>query len=248
MMTISQFSEMTGLRPKLLRYYEETGLILPAERSSNGYRLYNESQVEVAQLVNSLRQAGVSMTAIREFLEASEERKKQLLEEWRSMAEAKLLSVQVANQFLQGFDIQTKRMHLVHWESQKTIVWLTLEMEGNLHSTINSITKSLVAAKKVTEKCAYIRFTQSENGRVKTEVGLCYEDLEIIPEDAEIQIIPQTLFATMVFKWTMPYSCKPLISMINRFGFQQVGEPFRKVIPSMEEYYTLMIPVATPKI
>ncbi|WP_239616475.1 MerR family transcriptional regulator [Cohnella mopanensis] len=63
-MTISQFSERTGLRPKILRYYEETGLIVPELRSANGYRQYSDSQIETAQLVNSLRQADVAMSSI----------------------------------------------------------------------------------------------------------------------------------------------------------------------------------------
>lgn len=65
-------------------------MIVPAKRLENGYRQYPESQVETAQLVNSLRQAEVSRVAIRTFLQASPEDKERLLEEWRNKAAFKL--------------------------------------------------------------------------------------------------------------------------------------------------------------
>ena len=41
MLTIGQLAKRAGVRTSALRYYEEQGLLQPAARQANGYRLYN---------------------------------------------------------------------------------------------------------------------------------------------------------------------------------------------------------------
>ncbi|TQR35188.1 MerR family DNA-binding transcriptional regulator [Lysinibacillus sphaericus] len=43
-MTIQEFSERTGIAKSTLRFYETKNLLLPEERSSNGHRVYADSQ------------------------------------------------------------------------------------------------------------------------------------------------------------------------------------------------------------
>lgn len=247
MMTISQFSERTGLRPKMLRYYEEVGLIVPKLRADNGYRQYSESQVETAQLVNSLRQADVSMSSIREFLTASPERRDELLREWRSLAETKLLSVKIANQFLQGFDSRTKRMHLVHWDCNKTMVWFPVDemtMSSQLPHEVRRICKERMNPASMTEQAGYVRFVNDNaTGALRPEIGFVVEGVNQTVDGGWLEIVPPTLFATMVCTWDMPASCKPVLSTIKRFQFESVGEPLRKIAFRNEESYMLMVPV-----
>lgn len=58
-MKIGQLSERTGIPTRMLRYYEQQGLLSSA-RSANGYRAYDESDVERAMQVRGLVQAGLS--------------------------------------------------------------------------------------------------------------------------------------------------------------------------------------------
>lgn len=58
-MKIGELSERTGIPARMLRYYEEQGL-LSSERSANGYRSYDESDIERAQRVRGLVQSGLS--------------------------------------------------------------------------------------------------------------------------------------------------------------------------------------------
>ncbi|MBO9605753.1 MAG: MerR family transcriptional regulator [Paenibacillaceae bacterium] len=248
MMTISQFSERTGLRPKILRYYEEVGLIVPGNRGANGYRQYADSQVETAQLIHSLRQADVSMAGISEFLAATPERKEELLAEWRSMAETKLLSVKIAHQFLQGFDSRTKRMHLVHWENSRTLIWFPVRDDGGSASfaqTAQRIQEKRIAPNETVERAAYLRFPspESEDREIATEIGFLWENSTRCPEGGRPEKYPPTLFATMACTWEMPNSCKPMLATIKRFQFESVGEPLRKIAFRDETDYTLMIPV-----
>ena len=63
-MRISQISERTGIPARLLRYYEEQGLLAPA-RNASGYRDYDDRDVEVASSVRLLLDAGLSTATIR---------------------------------------------------------------------------------------------------------------------------------------------------------------------------------------
>ncbi|HLT63203.1 MAG TPA: MerR family DNA-binding transcriptional regulator [Pseudohongiella sp.] len=45
-MNISEAAQRSGLSAKMIRYYEDIGLITPPARSDSGYRLYNSRNVE----------------------------------------------------------------------------------------------------------------------------------------------------------------------------------------------------------
>ena len=57
-MKIGELAGRTGVPPRMLRYYEQQGLISPG-RSANGYRDYAEEQVGRVQRVRSLIRTGV---------------------------------------------------------------------------------------------------------------------------------------------------------------------------------------------
>jgi DNA-binding transcriptional MerR regulator len=56
---IGELAERTGIPARMLRYYEEQGL-LSSERSANGYRSYDEGDVERATRARGLVQAGLT--------------------------------------------------------------------------------------------------------------------------------------------------------------------------------------------
>ena len=47
-----------------LRYYEKVGVIPPVNRDENGYRIYNDSDLNWIYLVKNLRNAGVSIESL----------------------------------------------------------------------------------------------------------------------------------------------------------------------------------------
>lgn len=66
-MRIAELAREVGTTPRMLRYYEDEGLLTP-DRGSNGYRDYNESDVQVARQVVALSEAGLTLAAIRTVL------------------------------------------------------------------------------------------------------------------------------------------------------------------------------------
>ncbi|MFJ1768077.1 MerR family transcriptional regulator [Amycolatopsis sp. NPDC088138] len=66
-MRIKELSDRTGVSARLLRYYEEQGLLSP-RREENGYRHYDEAQVPRVQQIRSLLNAGLTTEIIRAVL------------------------------------------------------------------------------------------------------------------------------------------------------------------------------------
>ena len=58
-MRIGELARRVGVAPRLLRYYEEQGLLRP-RRTSSGYREYGEADVDVVHHVRTLLAAGLS--------------------------------------------------------------------------------------------------------------------------------------------------------------------------------------------
>lgn len=67
-MKISEAARKTGAPARMLRYYEQQGLI-ESSRSTNGYRDYSAEQVEHARHVRALVEAGLSTKMIKIVLD-----------------------------------------------------------------------------------------------------------------------------------------------------------------------------------
>ncbi len=66
-MRIGELSERTGTPRRLLRYYEEQGLIV-ADRAANGYRVYDEACVDRVLQIRGLLDAGLPTRLIKQIL------------------------------------------------------------------------------------------------------------------------------------------------------------------------------------
>jgi len=66
-MRIGELADRTGVSRRLLRYYEEQGLLAPS-RADNGYREYGESHVDVVRQIAGLLDAGLPTRIIEQLL------------------------------------------------------------------------------------------------------------------------------------------------------------------------------------
>ncbi|GAA2690573.1 MerR family transcriptional regulator [Nonomuraea recticatena] len=66
-MRIGDLVQATGVNRRLLRYYEEQGLLHPV-RLANGYREYAESDVVAVRAIRTLLAAGLPTAVIATFL------------------------------------------------------------------------------------------------------------------------------------------------------------------------------------
>jgi Cu(I)-responsive transcriptional regulator len=70
-MNISQAATAAGLTSKTIRFYEQQGVIPPAARSANGYRIYTEQQLDILRFIKRSRDMGFSLDESRELLQLS---------------------------------------------------------------------------------------------------------------------------------------------------------------------------------
>lgn len=63
-MNIGEASKATGISVKMLRYYEEIGLVRPALRTHSGYRVYTEKHIAMLRFVKSARDLGFQVKQI----------------------------------------------------------------------------------------------------------------------------------------------------------------------------------------
>lgn len=89
LLTIGAFARAVGLAPSALRYYDECGLLRPAEvDEATGYRYYTPDLARRAQAVAQMRDAGVSIEAMRIALDGTTEERRTVLREVLAEQEA----------------------------------------------------------------------------------------------------------------------------------------------------------------
>lgn len=66
--TIKEIAEMYGISTHIIRHYEKINMIHPMRTESN-YRLYSEQDIYHLNIIRDLRELGVSLEAIQEYLE-----------------------------------------------------------------------------------------------------------------------------------------------------------------------------------
>jgi DNA-binding transcriptional MerR regulator len=72
---IEQVADRLQTTKRTLRYYEEIGLLPPAERTEGGYRLYSDEDIARLERIQRLKDLlGFSLAEIRELLQADDER------------------------------------------------------------------------------------------------------------------------------------------------------------------------------
>ena len=66
---IGELAAATGVTVRALHHYDGLGLLSPRERSRSGYRLYGRDELERLYAIVALRELGLSLAQIRDFLD-----------------------------------------------------------------------------------------------------------------------------------------------------------------------------------
>jgi MerR family gold-responsive transcriptional activator of gol and ges genes len=110
-MNIGEAARASGVSAKMIRYYEETGLIPTAGRTASGYRTYGPKEVQILRFVRRARDLGFPLEKVADLLALWRDRSrasadvKRLAEDQVAALEARIAEMQA---------MQATLRHLVH--------------------------------------------------------------------------------------------------------------------------------------
>jgi Cu(I)-responsive transcriptional regulator len=110
-LNISQAAEASGVSAKMIRHYEETGLVPKAGRTVAGYRIYREADVHVLRFIRRARDLGFTMKEIEGLLGLWQD-KRRASADVKRLAQRHMADLDARIAELQG--MRRSLEHLVH--------------------------------------------------------------------------------------------------------------------------------------
>ena len=111
MMNIGEAAAASGVSAKMIRYYEETGLIPPAGRTASGYRTYGPKEVQILRFVRRARDLGFPMEKVADLLALWRDRSR-VSADVKHLAEAQVHALEARIREMQ--EMKAALEHLVH--------------------------------------------------------------------------------------------------------------------------------------
>lgn len=111
MMNIGEAARASGVSAKMIRYYEETGLIPPAGRTGSGYRTYGPKEVQILRFVRRARDLGFPMEKVADLLALWRDRERASADV-KQLAEAQVEALEARIREMQ--EMKAALQHLVH--------------------------------------------------------------------------------------------------------------------------------------
>lgn len=67
-MNIGQAAKQSGISAKMIRYYEDIGLLPASKRTDAGYRMYSEEDIKTLKFIQHSRELGFSTEQMKELM------------------------------------------------------------------------------------------------------------------------------------------------------------------------------------
>lgn len=109
MLSIGKLAQGAGVKVPTIRYYEEIGLLSPADRSAGNQRLYARAALERLTFIRHARELGFPLDTIRDLLSLSD-RSDQPCAEVDAIARAQLDATRARIRRLRALETELERM------------------------------------------------------------------------------------------------------------------------------------------
>ncbi len=123
-LTIGKVAELSGVPRKTIRFYEEVGLIPPAHRSENGYRLYTGTDLRRLELIRRARMLDIGLSEVRSLVQVAEvESCNDLSVQFLDLVHKKLKDVDQRIEELQALKADLRRLQIHLQRSPREEGW-----------------------------------------------------------------------------------------------------------------------------
>ncbi|MBS4171743.1 MerR family transcriptional regulator [Bacillus sp. FJAT-49736] len=249
-LTIQEFSKRTGLPPSKLRFYDKKGLLQPSTRLENGYRAYSIDQIDLAKMIDSLRNADISIKEIQLYCDADEQKKRKMLERWKKEIDKRMEVLHAAKKYVGGINVENNQTILLSkWEKEKCIVWQRFESERGPHPFREHFLTARNYLENIVTLCSediYVKTEQITKNKIIGEVGFAVDGSMDLKENEcmRLERIPPGLYAVMQdCRADDAFLCFSYIQMVIRFGFQPAGNKMERYSNIDSEIFDYLIPL-----
>lgn len=109
--SIGALASRSGTNPPTIRYYEEIGLIRPADRGSNGRRTYGEADLKRLTFIRRCREFGFPIEQVRGLVDLVDNADRSCLDA-RDLARDQLAAVRAKLEELHALEASLERLVL----------------------------------------------------------------------------------------------------------------------------------------
>lgn len=167
LMTIGQFSKISGVSARTIRYYEEMGLITCSRSEDSNYRLYGEIEVKKLKHILLFKKLGISLEEIKQILNAdNNDEIIDIFSKQQQILKNEISELQIQKQIIDGI-IKFAETHDVEYFTNFKIIREMVYMNSNFMKVFNELSTELQV--KVVKELYYTgsisRETINEIGR-----------------------------------------------------------------------------------
>lgn len=105
MKTVTEVSQLTGVSVRTLHYYDEIGLLHPAEVTPAGYRLYGDKEIERLQMILFYRELKFPLQDVQRILDSSDFDRNRALEQQIALLEMQRDHIETLITFARGIQM-----------------------------------------------------------------------------------------------------------------------------------------------
>ena len=206
-MTTGEFAALMGVSKHTLFHYDEIGLFSPDYVAENGYRMYSLYQLETLEAILLLRDLGMPLKEIRQFLQVRSpkelmrvftEREAQISQEIQKLQNMQEWIGQRKRKIGMILEQDFSRIQIRHYPER---YYLIRQMDGTFEKDYMSKTNALILDFKNTEQrndyeVAYLQYKENLSRRIYNAYDNVILLLEKKPEHMAYQVMPEGDYLT----------------------------------------------------
>jgi DNA-binding transcriptional MerR regulator len=238
MFSIGEFSRVSGLTIKTLRFYHEEGLLAPAHVDpQSGYRYYDPQQIELARTIAFLRRLEIPLAEIKSLLESKNagEDILDLLERQKTAIQKRIVQYKKLSKQLDRF-ISNERRSNVMAEAAFEIV----------NKSLSPVLIAGIRMKGRYAECgkAFGRIARAFGRHLAGTPFLLHYDSEYKETDADFE----ACIPVRKQKPAEGISCRELaggecIALFHKGPYDQLGKSYAKILEHVRQHgYEIAVP------